>query len=286
MENSVYKSLERIRSHLMNTTPLLGQSLDEFIRHIDSSDPSKKQIWENTAFPPRPVPYAELGFDIAQTNCRNVHQTIVRTKKWDVVRFKVFTNMINRIKTKQTLMQYSFALVHEWLWDVLPDDEEGIRKVNSYLHSKFFLKHTDEEVSLSLQQLAPGRWKEFGESGISLRTSKTILQEREKLSQLVLNHGENLRQIINEQSQLCQENYTKEKSAIAAGLVNFPRHNVIAMFQSLYDMTEAKTEAQMAANRYQSRTEERDYYRRIAVDAHVEIETCKRFTDEVSPETK
>lgn len=160
VDKSVYLFLKKIEAKLEQTAPAMAVSLKNYIHHINNTDPSKTHVWEFSLFPPDPVPYAGLGFDITQTNCRNLYQTIVRTEDGKVTRYKVYSNMLNKLRTQQDLYQYSFALVHEWLWELLPENEEGIRKVNGYLHSKVFFQHDEERVVASLTNLAaPKGWK-------------------------------------------------------------------------------------------------------------------------------
>jgi hypothetical protein len=68
-------------------------------------------------------------------------QVVVREPRPPLTIYNYDKALLEKLKVSK--MQYSFMLVHEWLWDYL-DNAPAIRDTNGYLHSEEFFQSTPE----------------------------------------------------------------------------------------------------------------------------------------------
>ncbi len=90
----------------------------------------------------------------------DVMQTVIRTERLDATIYEFDPKILSEF-IEFAPLQYSFLLVHEWLWD-LTQDVQIIRDINRFLHSEAAQKMSENQFRLSVLRLGLDfRVKEF-----------------------------------------------------------------------------------------------------------------------------
>lgn len=79
-----------------------------------------------------------------------VIQTVVRNKQPQIIRYEYDFETLNELQKRP--LQFSFLLVHEWLWDH-SGDPQVIRWANQFLHSRRSEKLSPEDFKTSLKNI-------------------------------------------------------------------------------------------------------------------------------------
>lgn len=136
------ESAARIQGLLTRFAPKKAESWREFVELAENfSDYSKRRIW--VAGPTALIRLEDENLvRVIPQNCRvdkaglptGILQTVIRQQngKGGQVRYQIDSEMLSELRSEPT--QFSFLMVHEWLWDFF-DDASKIREVNRFLHS-------------------------------------------------------------------------------------------------------------------------------------------------------
>jgi Leucine-rich repeat (LRR) protein len=122
---------------LNKATPELGRSFELFLSfRANRTDLTKARIWIDT--PSRLVDISDEDLHTSRIpdSCdkTKITQAVIRTKGDYLITYHYDHQLLESLKNR-SLMQYSFLLVHEWLWE-LTDDVRVVRMANHFLHLK------------------------------------------------------------------------------------------------------------------------------------------------------
>lgn len=237
--SSWQNSAERIYNLLLEKTPSLAPYFREFRENVFNKDYTKTKVWE-------PTPFGLVELDdqnitsIIPENCKKdgktqITQTVIRefqifsgVKKGYVI-YKYDPEMVASLD-KNSPLQLSMLLVHEWLWD-LSQNVERNRRVNRFLHSKEIESMSSEAVIDSLKNMGlfiPDRQADIFDDRICQGTPITAKDFNEyypkpfTLSNWgALSIGERQREVICPQNMISC-NSTWKKSIIPSVLTDHP----------------------------------------------------------------
>lgn len=156
--NTSDESLTRIKTLLETKYPALAVSFENFLKESRNvSDWTQPRIWLASAHGlldindeqiKRALP-AHCG-QSSTTEKVSVIQTVVRIEKPSIIQYEFDAKIIAELAKRP--LQYSFLLVHEWLWDHT-DDPQIIRWANQFLHSSHAAELTAEDFQKSLNAI-------------------------------------------------------------------------------------------------------------------------------------
>jgi hypothetical protein len=160
------QSRERILRVLTEKYPDLALLLRDFLSRVPGDDTTggvdyylQKRLWIE-------APYGLVDIKDERVvrklppNCYKVHkepdeieliQSVIRQTNRDVVIYNYDTAILRELKTRAPL-QYSFLIMHEWMWDSV-QDPEVIRRVNRFLHSKVIDTMTASDFKEAIKNL-------------------------------------------------------------------------------------------------------------------------------------
>jgi hypothetical protein len=160
-------SYQRI-SQILKKFPDLDYSFQEFVQDIgNQSDPTRPKIWHESAFGLVDIKDERIIRKVP-SNCYkqkddqaiDVMQTVIRTERADATIYEFDPQILGEFQEFAPL-QYSFLLIHEWLWD-LTQDVQVIRDINRFLHSEAAQKMNADQFRLAILRLGLDfRVKEF-----------------------------------------------------------------------------------------------------------------------------
>lgn len=144
--NSWEESRSRILKHLKFHAPKLAESFETFLRGADLLEPSSQpgiiesvRLWVEAPFGLIDIKDERLVRSVP-ANCLNQAasgsqfvQAIIRHRTKGLITYEYDYQVLEKLKAEAPL-QFSYLIVHEWLWDVLKD-VRAIRNVNRLLHS-------------------------------------------------------------------------------------------------------------------------------------------------------
>lgn len=148
-------SMRQIGRAIKAKLPELSGSFDEFVAHLDNeTDFSKPYVWDSAFFELNDIPDEQVerlpwacqyrhSFVVIQAVIR--HETTYPGSTRKFVRFQYDQTTVPALEP----LQKSFLWVHEWLWGV-SSDAEVVRRVNYYLHSTAFLRHSSAQARRQL----------------------------------------------------------------------------------------------------------------------------------------
>jgi hypothetical protein len=145
-----------VRLHAVNGA--MGFSLTEFLESYGSRDLSQRYIWLDVESRLVDVQDEQLAEQLP-ANCYanrsgqahlNIHQAVIRNTEPQRGRtlFNYDANLLENLY-RQSPLQASYLLVHEWLWDFVSDAPSN-RELNRYLHSQEFFEDSVVRVSRRL----------------------------------------------------------------------------------------------------------------------------------------
>src|SRR6185312_587258 len=132
-----YRRLSRL---LAAADPDLSQSFEAFVSGLDNfSDWTQPKIWREASFGLVQINDQAIIRKLP-TNCYTaagdgsiqIIQTVVQLQRPDQIEYDYDPAVYNEFKQYAPL-QFSFLMVHEWLWE-LTSDPEVIRNVDYFLH--------------------------------------------------------------------------------------------------------------------------------------------------------
>lgn len=135
------ESRDRVLKLLRDRAPRIAESFEAFSSLIENeSNPLAPRVWEPAAFGLIYLDDQALRNNVPR-NCYSLHadgrvgltQAVIRTVVNGRIRYLYDYPIVARLK-KERPLQYSFLMIHEWLWD-LTQDVQGIRRLNRFLHS-------------------------------------------------------------------------------------------------------------------------------------------------------
>jgi len=160
------ESQNRIRQILAAKYPAMLESFDKFLKDASNrNDWTKSRIW-------LPAPHGLIDISDEQLrrtlpeNCGRsssadkvtLIQTVVRGQRPEMITYEFDSKVMSELKQKP--LQYSFLMVHEWLWDHT-NDPQTIRWVNQFLHSAYTENLPAQQFQHSLKSIGIS----FGYSG-------------------------------------------------------------------------------------------------------------------------
>lgn len=137
----------------------LAQSLENFSNSLFKKDESLGRVWRKSATPLYDIKDEEIIKRIPE-NCLvlesgsyvlKLRQTVIRQTLKNYIEYH-FDEEILLQQQKQNPVQYSFFLVHEWLWD-FTRNIESLRKLNWLLHSSQLEKISKADFKLFLEKI-------------------------------------------------------------------------------------------------------------------------------------
>ncbi len=131
------ESRDRIFSYLNKIHPQLAWSFYDFFSQIENhTNYESDRVWEAST---NDLIYLKDQKIITKlpTNCggkdkTEVYQAVIRQKKATHTTYHYSQDLLSDLR--QQSLQFSFLMVHEWLWD-LTEDVAAIRQLNRLLHS-------------------------------------------------------------------------------------------------------------------------------------------------------
>lgn len=164
------ESANRISSLLQEKAPSLRPYFEEFRQAVlNQDDTTLSYIWNPSPFGLLDI-QDELLSGLPPSNCYTqtqdlpslqqrkpaIFQTVIREfKTFSGSRgqtvFRYHPESIELLKSQRPL-QFSYLMVHEWLWGFGPNVERN-RRINHFLHSKQIEQMTPDEVGLSLRKM-------------------------------------------------------------------------------------------------------------------------------------
>jgi hypothetical protein len=155
-------SFSRIKALIESKAPHLAESLNEFLQHILNEDERVRspRVWQSIKHLEQlndegldshngiPINCMQKGKPrIVQAVIREIRNTIVGEK----IYYK-FNRLALTFLRDTNPLQFSFLLIHEWLWDITSDVKTN-RKLNYLFHSHAFDSITAEELAKELPAL-------------------------------------------------------------------------------------------------------------------------------------
>lgn len=138
----------------------LSYSFSDFSKRMLNHTDIKSRIWKEAAFGLVDLRDEQIVRQLP-VNCRDkkpgnqggieIIQTVIRQRRPDLIVYE-YDPQILRDLSLRTPLQYSFLMIHEWLWDYT-DDVRVLRDVNRYLHSKAAETRNPNDVRTDLVRL-------------------------------------------------------------------------------------------------------------------------------------
>lgn len=152
-------SRDRLRAILRDKSPGLLASFDRFLAGLDNfTDLSAERVWIERPFGLVDLEDERLTsrlpancYEIGEDRRPKIEQAVVRDRREDLLTY-FFDSRIYDSWRGTAPLQFSFLMVHEWLWDLVSDAEK-IRDVNRMLHSSLSEQYTPEQFNLALTRL-------------------------------------------------------------------------------------------------------------------------------------
>jgi hypothetical protein len=140
IDRSWEESRDRISRQLHAKLPALGRSFDQFVALLFSTDSLKERIWHEASFGLEDISDERILRKLPP-NCYKknaagipeVIQSVIRVRRPEAVIYEFDPDILADLEQNSPL-QFSFLVVHEWLWD-FTGDVQVIRDVNRLLHS-------------------------------------------------------------------------------------------------------------------------------------------------------
>lgn len=139
-------SFEEIISHIYkniykhNTS--MAESLLFFVSQMYNEDYTQNYVWEIEPYGLAPLS-DEMLVSVIPDNCvkekdskPNIIQSIIRITKPSLKIFSYDAKLVNNLKSISQ-MQFSFLILHEWLWN-FTDNADTNRRINFLMHTKKF----------------------------------------------------------------------------------------------------------------------------------------------------
>lgn len=144
-------SRARIAQGLARLSPVLAKSFQEYAENILSDHVSLGRRWMPWDLTGTLIDDQEITQRLP-ANCYldpktlDLRQTVVRRYGYDKVEYLYQQDILENLRLHNPL-QFSFFMVHEWLWD-FTQDVRSLRRLNWILHSEEFatLKTSDWEI--------------------------------------------------------------------------------------------------------------------------------------------
>ena len=156
------ESYQRISGMLERNHPDLSYSFEAFVRHLDNQlDYTRERIWQEASFGLVDLKDERMIRRLPK-NCQRFSedgeleliQTVIRQQKPNLVVYEYDPTILKEFRTLAPL-QYSFLLIHEWLWD-LTQDVKVIRDANRFLHSSTSELLTPEKFGEAIANIGLG----------------------------------------------------------------------------------------------------------------------------------
>jgi hypothetical protein len=137
----------------------LAQSLENFSGSLFKQDEAMGRVWKKSETPLYDIKDEEIIKRIPE-NCLvleagifvlKLRQTVIRQTVKNYVEYHYDEEILIQQK-QQNPVQYSFFLVHEWLWD-FTRNIESLRKLNWLLHSSQLEKMSKGDFKLFLEKI-------------------------------------------------------------------------------------------------------------------------------------
>jgi len=150
--NSWELSRQRIVAELSRLAPALGNSFDEFSQYALKPQPHRGRRWQK-----HPLTHIDIRDEeilrLLPPNCYSVstdkrpslHQAVVRSYLSPLVVYHFDPEVISILQSERPL-QFSFLMVHEWLWD-FTENVSALRKLNWLLHSSQLNEFDPKDLS-------------------------------------------------------------------------------------------------------------------------------------------
>lgn len=152
-------SRDRLLAALHSKLPDLARLFEGYLADLDNHDDYlRPHLWEQ-------APYGLVYIDDQSIvrklppNCYEtgaegrirILQTVIRVKKPRLILYDYDPSIFRSLRQSAPL-QFSFLLVHEWLWD-FTDDVAVVRRVNRFLHSRALDRLSAKELRQSLENM-------------------------------------------------------------------------------------------------------------------------------------
>jgi Leucine-rich repeat (LRR) protein len=148
------ESRARISRLLAAKHSALGRSFDRFVSLLYNTDPLKSNLWNEASFGLEDISdermLRKLPPNCVRRNDRGtpeVLQAVVRVAHDESTVYEYDYDILENLQSNAGL-QYSFLIVHEWLWD-FTGDVHVIREVNRLLHSSQLEGFADSDSTIA-----------------------------------------------------------------------------------------------------------------------------------------
>ncbi|MNJ94892.1 hypothetical protein D3C87_125960 [compost metagenome] len=142
------ESFARIEKGLLHLSPVLAKSFHDFSENILTGKVSSGRLWIPWDLTDVLIDDQEITQRLPDNCYRapqqpDLHQTVVRSYGRQSVEYRFQKNILENLRFESPL-QFSFFIVHEWLWD-FTQDVRSLRRLNWILHSKEFDSLSEQE---------------------------------------------------------------------------------------------------------------------------------------------
>lgn len=169
--SGVYQTAENINFEILKTKlskyfgtthPELAQSLENYSQSLYKKDAALGRVWTKVETQLFDIKDEEIIKQIPE-NCLDLEagkyvlklqQTVIRQSFKDYIEYNYDEAILLNLKNHGPL-QYSFFLVHEWLWD-FTRNIEAVRKLNWVLHSSKLELISPEDFRIFLEKIKFG----------------------------------------------------------------------------------------------------------------------------------
>ncbi len=137
------KTIQRLKEYFTNNYPEILPNFLDFMTNIRNSSLDSNRVWQSSTAPLNDIQDEDIVHQLPENCLReesngelapNLYQTVIRNSQFPAYQY-LYSNEILHHQQINNPLQYSFFMVHEWLWD-LTQDVEILRKLNWLFHSK------------------------------------------------------------------------------------------------------------------------------------------------------
>ena len=142
-----------IRTNLKRVYPEILPQFDDFFNALKNGE-SFNRVWESSVSKLKDIKDENIIRKIPE-NCLldgkpQLIQTVIRKNLSGKINYKFDKNILD-LQKEQSPLQYSFFMIHEWMWDSTRD-VRVLRKINWFFHSQEFSEISREDFLKKLDQ--------------------------------------------------------------------------------------------------------------------------------------
>lgn len=145
-------TVHTLRNYFSSTYPEMLPIFNDFMEGLRSENSNASRRWIESRSTLQDVKDEEI-VNLLPSNCLrsnaegkrepNLFQTVIRKASMDPIEYHYDRSILD-MQEQQNPLQYSFFIIHEWLWDIT-QDVEVVRKMNWLLHSPRLMNYNRKD---------------------------------------------------------------------------------------------------------------------------------------------